>query len=147
LQVGNEYCQWQAIRLNLSHRGELPEDSIAWTGEDGLPDTVSPVVVNGLLLLTTSDGYVTCYDAASGKMLWEEEFEADFTASPGVMGGKVYYIAKEGNGWVIEPTREGCKRLNETNLGEPCVTSPAFQDGRIYLRGQDHVFGLGTKTP
>ena len=56
LQIGNEYCQWQAIQLDLKHRGELPEEAILWTGEDGLPDTVSPVVINGLLLLTTSDG-------------------------------------------------------------------------------------------
>lgn len=143
LQIGNEYCQWQAIRLDLSHRGELPETAILWTGEDGLPDTVSPVVVDGLLLLTTSDGIVTCYDAASGEMLWEEEFDAEFTSSPSVVGSHVYYIGKEGNGWVIEPTREGCKRLSETNLAEPCVTSPAFQDGRIYVRGETNVFGIG----
>ena len=145
LQIGNEYCQWQAIRLDPKQRGELPEEAILWTGEDGLPDTVSPAVVNGLLLLTTSDGIVTCYDAASGEMLWEEEFDAEFSSSPGVVGKHVYYVAKEGNGWVLEPTREGCTRVSETNLGEPCVTSPAFQDGRIYLRGQQYVFAIGTK--
>lgn len=146
LQIGNEYCQWQAIRLDLNQRGELPKSSILWTGEDGLPDTVSPVVVNGLLLLTTSDGIVTCYDATSGEMLWEEEFDAEFTSSPGVVGNHVYYIGKEGNGWVLEPTREGCKRLSETNLAEPCVTSPAFQDGRIYLRGEKHIFCIGQRS-
>lgn len=145
LQIGNEYCQWQAIRLEEGMKGELPETSIVWTGDDGLPDTVSPVVVDGLLLLTTSSGIVTCYDAASGEMLWEEEFDAEFTSSPGVVGKRAYYIAKEGIGWVLEPTREGCTRVNETNLGEPCVTSPAFQDGRIYLRGETHVFCLGEK--
>ena len=145
LQVGNKYCQkWQAIRLEPNLSGTLPEKSTVWSKEaDNLPDPVSPIVVDGLLLLTSPEGTVTCYDAASGETLWKEKFESEFTSSPGAAGKQVYYIGKEGNGWVIEPTREGCKRLGETNLGEPCVTSPAFQDGRIYLRGENHIFCIG----
>ena len=35
--------------------------------------------------------------------------------------------------------------MGEANLGEPCVASPAFQDGRIYLRGEKHLFCIGKK--
>ena len=38
--------------------------------------------------------------------------------------------------WVVEPTRDECKRIAESELGEACVASPAFQDGRIYIRGR-----------
>ncbi|MBN2022723.1 MAG: PQQ-binding-like beta-propeller repeat protein [Pirellulales bacterium] len=145
LQVGNEYSQWSALRVD--GQGDATETHVAWSGEDGLPDTVSPVVVNDLLLLMTSFGVMTCYDATAGEMLWEEEFEVDVSSSPGVAAGRVYLFSKdeEGKSWVLEVSREGCNRVAENRLGEPCVTSPAFGDGRIYVRGKGHLFCLGEK--
>jgi len=35
------------------------------------------------------------------------------------------------------------KKEGENNLGEECVTSPAFQDGRLYIRGKEHLFCIG----
>jgi len=29
-------------------------------------------------------------------------------------------------------------------MGEPIRSSPAFQPGRIYIRGQTHLFCIGT---
>ena len=76
-------------------------------------------------------------------MLWAEEFGDDFSASPSLVGKRVYLIAKTGKAWIVEPSRAKCKRLGQADLGEQCVTSPAFQDGRIYLRGKQHLFCIG----
>lgn len=141
LQVGNEYCEWFAIRPDGS--GNVTETHVAWRGEDGLPDTVSPLVTDGLLLLTTSAGVLTCIDAAKGDMLWEHDFETEITSSPTAVGKRVYVFAKDGRGFIVEPTREECKTIAETNLGEPCVTSPAMQDGRIYIRTEKHLVCIG----
>ena len=45
--------------------------------------------------------------------------------------------------WIVQPTREECKQIGQAELGEECVTSPAFQDGRIYIRGNEHLFCIG----
>jgi outer membrane protein assembly factor BamB len=95
------------------------------------------------VFLLASEGTLTCYDAVKGGVLWAEEFEEQFSASPSLVGNRVYLIANSGKAWIVEPTREKCKRIGEADLGEECVTSPAFQDGRIYLRGKDHVFCIG----
>ena len=47
--------------------------------------------------------------------------------------------------WVLEPSREAAKVVGEGRLDEGCVTSPAFQDGRIYIRGKRHLFCIGKK--
>ncbi len=80
---------------------------------------------------------------SKGSVLWSEEFDETCTASPSLVGNRLYIIAKNGKGWVVEPSREKCRRLGECDLGEECVTSPAFQDGRIYLRGKKHIFCIG----
>jgi len=141
LQVGNEYCEWCAIRIDGT--GEVTETHVVWRGTDGLPDTVSPLVTQGLLLLSTSIGDVTCYDAARGKILWDKEFDSEFTSSPTLVGDRVYLFGKQGKGWIVRPSRDGCEVLAETDLGEPCVTSPAVQDGRLYIRGEKHLFCIG----
>ena len=65
--------------------------------------------------------------------------------TPSLVGNRVYLIGKTGKAWIVEPGREKCQRLGEADLGEECVTSPAFQPGRMYLRGHDNLFCIGSK--
>ena len=141
LQVGNEYCEWLAVKIDGG--GNVTDTHVVWRGDDGLPDTVSPLVAGDLLLLTTSIGYVTCYDAAAGEVLWEEEIDSEFTSSPTLVGDHVYMFGKKGKSWVGKPTRDGWETIDEADLGEECVTSPAMQDGRFYIRGEKHLFCIG----
>ena len=143
VHVGNEYCQWSAIRAD--GEGNVTDTHVSWTGEDGLPDMCSPLVTSEYLFLLASWGSLTCYDSHSGELLWFKDFDASFTASPGWAKGRVYLFGDEGKGWVVEPSREEekVKVVAETDLGEECVTSPAFQDGRIYIRGKEHLFCIG----
>jgi len=124
--------------------GEIPEDGLKWTAEDGLPDIVSPVTDGHVVLLVTTDGLLTCYAAADGKMLWEQEIDAVFMASPGLVGDKVYLMDEKGV-MRIFTTAGAYKEVAKAELGEKSHSSPAFLDGRIYLRGQKHLFCIGEK--
>lgn len=143
VQTGNEYGIWWAIRAD--GKGDVTETHIPWTAEDGLPDMCSPLVTSDYLFLLATWGALTCYDSKTGDLLWEMDFDASFTSSPSWAAGRVYLFADEGNGWTIEPSREeeSVKVVAETNLGEECVTSPAFQEGRLYIRGKEHLFCIG----
>jgi hypothetical protein len=46
---------------------------------------------------------------------------------------------------LILATGEEFKELGRNELGERVDASPAFRDGRIYLRGKDHLFAIGKK--
>ncbi|NLY02992.1 MAG: PQQ-binding-like beta-propeller repeat protein [Rhodopirellula sp.] len=141
--VVNEFPCLSAIRAD--GQGDVTETHLLWEGEDGLPDTTSPLATKEFVYLLASWGMLTCYDAKKGEILWEQEFDATFTSSPSLVAGKLYLIGKEGKCWVAEPSREACKIVAESELGEECVTSPAFQPGRMYLRGHENVFCIGSK--
>ena len=51
----------------------------------------------------------------------------------------------EQKGKVVELTDEEGKIISESSLGEECSTCPAFQDGRLYIRGNTHLFCIGQK--
>jgi len=139
--VANAFPAVSAIKAD--GQGDVTDSHILWQSEDGLPDTCSPLVTKDHVLVLASFGLLTCYDAASGEWLWEEDFETEFTSSPSLVGDRVYLIANDGKSWVVEPGKQGCTRIAEGDLGERCVTSPALLQGRIYLHGEKHLFCIG----
>lgn len=122
---------------------ETAKKYLLWKGEDNLPDTASPLAVASWVFILSSNGILTCYDAQSGEMLWDKEFEdSSFSASPAWADDKLFLIDTKGKAWWIEPSESEGKIAIECALGEDCVTSPAWQPGRIYLRGKKHLFCL-----
>ncbi len=142
--VVSEFPCLSAIRDD--GKGDITKTHVAWTADAGLADTCGPLVTDQFVLLLASFGTLTCYDKkAGGEPLWEIDFDDSFSSSPGLVGNRVYLFGEEGKSWVVEIDRDGGKIISESNLGQPCVTSPAFQDGRIYIRGKETLFCLGTK--
>ncbi|MGO8689101.1 MAG: PQQ-binding-like beta-propeller repeat protein [Thermoguttaceae bacterium] len=134
--------------------GDVSKSKVLWKCDEGQPDLCSPLATERFLFLLASYGPLTCYDARQGKKLWQDDLEdkfqghkISFRASPGLAGNRLYLISEEGRVVVVEADAAGCKGVGRGDLGEPCVTSPAFQDGRIYLRGQKHLFCVGKKVP
>lgn len=139
--VANDNSVLSAIRVD--GKGDVTATHIAWKGEDGMPDTSSPLATKDYVFLLASFGTLTCYDAAKGGVLWSQDFDGQFCSSPGLAGNRLYLQSKEGKAYVVEPGRQKCKPIGQCELGEECVSSPAFQDGRIYLRGAKHLFCIG----
>jgi outer membrane protein assembly factor BamB len=142
--VVNEFPALSVIEAGGT--GDVTDSHLKWEADIGLPDCCSPLVTDDFVMLAASFGVLTCYDAKTGdaEPLWEEEFDGcNFTSSPTLAGDWVYLFDEEGKVWIVEPTREQCRRVAENELGEGCVTSPAFQDGRLYIRGKEHLFCIG----
>ncbi|MBN1854145.1 MAG: PQQ-binding-like beta-propeller repeat protein [Pirellulales bacterium] len=141
----SEFPCLSAIRIDGT--GDVTETHIAWTADSGLPDTCGPLVTPDYVLLLASYGTLTCYDKnEGGDPLWEMDFDGNFRSSPSLVENRVYLLSEEGTAWVVELGREMGQQIAEADLGEPCVTSPAFQDGRIYVRGAEHLFCIGLES-
>jgi outer membrane protein assembly factor BamB len=88
------------------------------------------------------DGYLSCFKNSDGTKLWEQEVEDYFLASPSFVGDKLYLLGDDGVMFIAEVEPE-YKELAKCELGEKCQASPAFADGRIYIRGEKHLFCIG----
>jgi len=140
IHVANEFPGNTAVRVGGT--GDVTETNIVWDSDIGAPDCCSPLATDKFLMLLASYGTLSCFDVKEGgEPFWEEDFDdANFTSSPSLVGNYVYLFDDEGKVWIVEPTEDECKRIAEANMGEGCVTSPAFQDGRLYIRGEEHLF-------
>ncbi len=134
------YSKLVAIRPD--GRGDVTETHIAWSIEEGTPDICSPVSNGKLIFLLTSEGLLTCYKVADGKRLWEQDLREGFWASPSLVGDKLYLLTEEGVMLIVQAGPE-YKELTRCELGEECRASPAFADGRIYIRGLENLYCIG----
>ena len=110
-----------------------------WEDNTFTPDVSSPVADDRFLFLTTGNGDVACYNAEKGDTLWSHLFNNPFYASPIICDGKLWMLDRKGIMHVAEAS-EKFKLLAESPLGENADSSPAFSDGRIYLRGKDNLY-------
>jgi len=131
----------QLTAIPLGGSGTLTDDHFAWTGEDGLPDIVSPMTDGKIVLLCTTDGFLSAYAVTDGKLLWQHELETAVFASPSLVGDTVYLLDGKGIMHLVT-TEGGFKEVGQATLGESARASPAFTDGRIYLRGNKHLYGI-----
>jgi outer membrane protein assembly factor BamB len=87
-------------------------------------------------------GTLTCYDARDGRIVYEHDLDAAFWSSPSLAGDSIYLTSEKGVTFIVSATRE-FKELGRSELGEKVYASPAFLDGRIYVRGEKHLFAIG----
>lgn len=130
----NEYAKLVGIR----------NSSIVWESYDFLPDASSPVAYNGLLFIATSYGDLVCLSQTDGSEKWVKEFENGFYGSPMIADGKLYVTDRSGITRIVEASA-AYKLLGEPKLGEKSDCTPAFADGRIYIRGKKNLFCIGTE--
>ena len=140
--VVNDNAVLAAVRAD--GRGDVTDTHVQWTTDLGLSDTCSPLATTEFVLTLTSYGTLSCFDKhEGGEPLWEEDFGADFASSPTLVGERVYLFSTDGQAWIVQPTHDECQPIATSELGEECVASPAFQDGRMYIRGGEHLFCIG----
>ena len=135
--AANEYAKLVAIRPGTS-----PE--ILWETNEYLPEVSSPVADEGILIIATSYGVIACYDDKNGELLWEYECDQGVYASPMMVDGKIYALDMDGIMHIFKKERT-MNLVGEPELGENAVSTPAFADGRIYLRGTEYLYCIGKK--
>jgi outer membrane protein assembly factor BamB len=131
----NDYSNLSAIKL-----GDQP--SILWENNDYLSDIPSPAANDKYLFLSTSYGTVVCYDALTGEKYWEKDFGKSIYSSPMIVEKKVYLLDVTGVMHIFSADKE-FKLIGEPKLGEYSACTPAFTDGRIYIKGEANLYCIG----
>jgi outer membrane protein assembly factor BamB len=115
---------------------------IVWKDDEYLSEVASPVVAGGMVFLATSYGVLVAYDAKTGEKLWEQDDGPGYYSSPVVADNKLFIFDLDGRLQVYALEREK-KLLAESNLGAKITSTPAFSDGRIFIRAGTTIYCIG----
>jgi outer membrane protein assembly factor BamB len=132
------------VAIRPDGKGDVTGTHIAWMADENLPDLACPVSDGNLVWIVSSPGVVTCYDANSGKKVYEEETDEAYKSSPSLVGGLLYLTTEKGMTLIVKAGRK-YELVSKCPLGEHVSASMVFQDGRIYLRGKRSLYCIGKK--
>lgn len=125
-------------------KGDVTSDRVAWRVNRGAPYLPSPVLYGNYLYMINDSGIVTCLDAKSGRVQYQERASpmGQHTASPVAGDGKLYFLAEDGACTVVQ---EGPKFsiLGRSQLPGLFRASPALSQGRIFLRSSRTLYCIG----
>lgn len=121
--------------------GDVSESHVVWQSTAGACYVPSPVCTDEYLFSTMTNGKVHCIEITSGKVLWVKDLGRQYS-SPVLADGLVYMPNDEGLITVIKPGPTFESVANNA-IGERMNASPAISNGKIYLRGDTHLFCIG----
>ncbi len=132
----------RTLGVKIDGKGDVSETHVAWVREDIGSFVPTPAANGNKVYLLRDKGEVVCFDAKSGKTIWEGKFpkhRAKYYASPVVAGDKLY--ATREDGVVLVAKIDGkFEFLAENDMGERMIASPVPIDGKILLRGEKSLF-------
>lgn len=123
--------------------GDVTETHVAWKQGKGIPKYSSQILLDGLLYMGSEGGVLTCIDAATGDVVWQERVGGVFTASPLVAGGRVYFFSEDGNTTVIKAGRT-FEAIATNKLSDGCMASPAVTGDALLIRTTKGLYRIET---
>jgi outer membrane protein assembly factor BamB len=115
-----------------------------WEHKKDVPYVPCMLVKDDLLYwVTDREAIACCAEAKTGRVLWSERvFQKDVTSSPVLVGDQILMISELGEAKVLK-TGKTFEEVHKAKLGEAVMASPAIADGRLYVRGANHLFCFG----
>ena len=129
----NDYAVVAGIRIGESGA------ELLWEYDENLPDTASPLATDKYLFFACSYGYFVCLNAKTGELIWEQEFDDGFYSSPILVDDRIYAMDLQGVMHIFEAADQ-YNSIADCALGEPSACTPAFVDGRLYIRGEKYIY-------
>jgi outer membrane protein assembly factor BamB len=127
--------------------GETSNTFVAWSVSFRTYRVSSPLLYEGCVyMLDQQKGCVRCYDAKTGKELYNSRVpEAHgFSASPWANDGKVFCLDETGLTIVLQPGPE-LKILGTNRLDDTFWSSVAVLGDKLLLRGVNHLYCIGER--
>lgn len=115
---------------------------IVWQDDEYLSEVSSPVAAGGLVFVATSYGVLACFDAKTGEKLWEHDEGVGYYSSPVVANNQLFLFDLEGRLQVFALERT-MKIVGESKLGAKVTSTPAFAEGRMYVRAGNAIYCIG----
>ncbi len=122
-------------------RGDLTKSHVLWKYNERVCGESSPIIVEGLLYMISDMGFISCLQASSGMLIWQERLKAKFGAAPVYGGGLLYFCSKNGDTFVVKTGRVfSLAARNYLDAG--IYASPVVVDKSLILRSESHLYRI-----
>jgi outer membrane protein assembly factor BamB len=115
----------------------------------------SMVTHRGYLYALTDKGILFCWRGVDGQEMWQERLRGPVSASPVLVGDRIYWANELGTFYVFRATPERFELVAENQLGDEAFASPAVAGQQLFLRvavnrderRQEYLYCIAGSTP
>jgi outer membrane protein assembly factor BamB len=135
------------VALKMEGTGDVTDNALVWQRKKETAYVPMPLAHGDYVFwVTDKENKAVCVEAKTGKEVWNERLggSAQVTASPVLIDGKIYSVADDGKVYVFAAGPK-FDLLAKNDLKEAVSASPAVADGKLYIRGANHLFCIGKK--
>ncbi|MEZ5402015.1 MAG: PQQ-binding-like beta-propeller repeat protein [Bryobacteraceae bacterium] len=136
------FYQPELLAVKPDGRGDVTDTHVVWRYGRGVPLTPSPLVVGEEIYIVSDNGILTCLNAATGAVRYQQRLGGAYSASPVFGAGRIYFQSEEGETTVIAPGTE-FRKLGGSAVDEATLASLAPSRGAFFLRTAGHLYRLG----
>jgi outer membrane protein assembly factor BamB len=133
------FPQRHMMAIKPDGRGNVTKTHIVWRTRTHPAYVPSPIAVGRFVLVVKDSGRLTCYEADTGKVHWQEQIGRQYNASPIAANGLAYFLGENGVTTVIRPG-ENFEVVATNDLGDTLNASPAVCDGQLFMRTGDALW-------
>ena len=129
-----------AVRPGDPAKNREPE--LAYSLKRSAAYVPTSVFAGGRLFVWSDAGIVSCLDAATGEVKWQERAGGNFFSSPVWVDGRLFCVSTRGEVVVVEAS-DRFQVLARNQLGEQTHSTPAIAGGRMYIHTVKHLVSIG----
>jgi len=135
----------RAIRIPAA--GESP--NVTWEYRKGSGYTPSSLLYRDYLYLVSDKGILTCLEPDTGNVVYEGgriPVATFVRSSPVAWEDNILLGGEDGDFFVV---RAGAVHevVSAYSIDEPVTASPAIAGGKLYVRGESHLYAIGPEEP
>jgi outer membrane protein assembly factor BamB len=139
---GFEATTMRTVRAGAGS-GDITATAIAWEQPRGASHIPSFLYRKPWLFTVTEAGIAQCLQAATGEILWQQRLGGNYSASPVLANGLIYFPSEEGETVVIRASDQFEEVARNRLAPEMVQASPAISGGAIFLRTRGHLYRIG----
>lgn len=129
------------LAIRPDGQGDVTDSHVVWRVSKSVPAKPSSILVDNRLYMVDDRGIGTCLAAKTGETIWRGRFPGDYSASPVLAAGRLYFANQQGQTTVIRPSRE-FEILATNELDSGCMASPAVVGNSLILRTETHLYRI-----
>tara|TARA_B100000965_G_scaffold97356_1_gene79572 strand:+ start:147 stop:1424 length:1278 start_codon:yes stop_codon:yes gene_type:complete len=140
--VTGGYPERHILAIDPDGSGNVTDTHIVWRTTRGAAYVPSPIVVGPYLLIVADSGIASCFDAMSGKRLWQERLPGGHSSSPVSANGLVYFISDSGITSIVRPGN-AFEVVARNDLEERVSASVAVSQSQLFIRSHQYLYCIG----
>lgn len=139
--LGTGYDKPVALAIKVDGKGDVTNSHIVWRADKRIPHNPSMLVIGDDLYMMDDKGMMSCRDAKTGEVYYEERLLGPTWSSLLHADGHIYVIDKLGKTAVVKPGHT-LNVVATNDLGEKAQASFAVVDSDLLIRTEKALYRI-----